>query len=109
MNSEDPYIQRLTELLTGMFEWKNLPDDVDRATLERCNILVWNGGEKIEFMNEDFVQILYHSSKLGLVFPVTVTKDIIMKNLSDGTIQELVNEIIEKIAKSMQLYEQTDR
>ena len=58
---------------------------------------------------EDFVEILYHSPKLGLICPVTVTKDIIMKNLSAGTIQDLVNEIIEKIVKSMRLYEQTHR
>ena len=46
------YVDKLCELSTAMFEWKNLPKEIDPIYLEKC--LFWNGGAL--FFEEDVLK-----------------------------------------------------
>ena len=50
MKSYYEYLDRLTELAISMFEWKNLPDEIDERFLE---ITLFTDGQAVFFKDED--------------------------------------------------------
>lgn len=49
------YYNRLTELAMSMFEWKNLPDDIDERYLEMC---LYSRGYALFYMDENMKKYL---------------------------------------------------
>ena len=55
MKSYYEYLDRLTELAVSMFEWKNLPPEIDERFLE---ITLFTDGQAVFFKDEDLEQYL---------------------------------------------------
>ena len=55
MKSYYEYLDRLTELAISMFEWKNLPDEIDERFLE---ITLFTDGQAVFFRDEELSEYL---------------------------------------------------